>query len=262
MKALVRVLVSIYVLGSFGGVLGAKSRRRKAPTRNTQTQLSSPRQAGARKAVKAKLRTFQKIAGTTKKSALTYLPKLSQFVEPVKAKKQGVQSRRVRRRKTTTSKALSRRQQRRTMRVSRIRSNDQAEKIFSWPVDPKNFWLSSPFGPRTIRGKEGFHGGIDMAAPTGTPVYAAAEGKVVESRFSPGYGNYILIAHPNGYKTRYAHLSKSLTKTGQRVEAGKLIGRVGATGHVVKRRASSSGSHLHFEVYKHGSWVDPIGYIR
>ena len=100
-----------------------------------------------------------------------------------------------------------------------------------------------------------------MAAPKGTPVVAAASGTVIEAKYSPGYGNFIVIKHPGGYKTRYAHLSRILSKIGQRVRVGQLIGKVGATGKVTKNKSSKSASHLHFEVYVNGKRENPFRYL-
>lgn len=268
---IIQIIVVVFLAGSFASAAARKTKR-KAQARAPRTVLIPTKKTEtSRKNLKTKLRTFQKVAGKTEGTALRYLPKLREYVEPVNTsvkkgqkKKNAAQQVTHRRRipvKTKTASVSRTRTQKRPLRRLRIRSQEQPEKIFCWPVDPKNFWLSSPFGPRTIQGRSGFHGGIDLAAATGTDVYAAAPGKVVEAKYSSGYGNFIMIAHADGYKTRYAHLSRSLVKAGQRVGAGHLIGKVGATGRVVKRSSSSSGSHLHFEVYRNGKWVDPIGYI-
>jgi LysM repeat protein len=104
-----------------------------------------------------------------------------------------------------------------------------------------------PTGPR-IRKTQGLHGpgkrGIDIGAPTGTPIYASASGKVLIAKtgWSGGYGNMAIIQHPNGTKTLYAHMSKLITRTGAQVTQGEVIGLVGSTGH-------STGPHLHFEVF-------------
>ncbi len=135
------------------------------------------------------------------------------------------------------------------------------EGVFVWPVDPTTFWISSYFGPRTIKGCKGFHQGIDMAASHGTPVVAAANGYVKEAQYAPGYGNYILLVHPGSYKTRYAHLSRIRVKKGQRVRAGQLIGNVGATGKVTKSKWGTSADHLHFEVYSKGKRVNPFSFL-
>lgn len=93
---------------------------------------------------------------------------------------------------------------------------------------------------------QGIHGhnGVDMAAPAGTPIYAAASGRVIISKnsgYNGGYGNYVVVAHPNGTQTLYAHMTKSVVVVGSSVGQGELLGYVGTTGH-------SSGYHLHFEI--------------
>ena len=137
----------------------------------------------------------------------------------------------------------------------------QTDPIFKWPLSAKSFRISSLFGLRTIKGKTALHKGIDLAAATGTPVSAALAGKVMEARYSPGYGNTILLSHSKRFKTRYAHLQKLLVQAGQRVASGQLIGTVGTTGHVLRSRFGSSGSHLHFEVYSHGRAVNPFYFL-
>ncbi|MDE6499604.1 MAG: M23 family metallopeptidase [Rikenella sp.] len=98
------------------------------------------------------------------------------------------------------------------------------------------------------------HEGIDMGAPTGTPVYATGTGLVADQRPQTGYGIQIVIDHGFGYRTRYAHLSKNLVKPGQLVKRGEKIGEVGSTGR-------STGPHLHYEVIYRGRPVNPINYI-
>jgi murein DD-endopeptidase MepM/ murein hydrolase activator NlpD len=140
-------------------------------------------------------------------------------------------------------------------------ANFSKDITFCWPIDRSQFWLSSFFGPRKKPDHSwGFHFGIDMAAVKGTPIVAAADGLIVEAHFHPGYGNTILISHNNKYKTRYAHLDKMLVCVGQKVEKGTLIGKVGATGAVRKKKGRDA-SHLHFEVYAHGKQVNPLPYF-
>ena len=132
----------------------------------------------------------------------------------------------------------------------------------AWPIDRSQFWLSSFFGPRRQPDKSwGFHYGIDMAACRGTPVVAAVSGIVIEACFNSGYGNTIVISHGNKYKTRYAHLDKILVSMGQKVEQGCLIGKVGATGAVRKKKGRDA-SHLHFEVYAHGKQINPLSFFN
>lgn len=100
------------------------------------------------------------------------------------------------------------------------------------------------------------HAGIDFAAPTNEPVYAAADGKVVSAGYDGGYGKSVKIRGNDGYYTLYAHLNKYSVKKGQKIKAGERIGAVGSTGH-------STGPHLHFEV-RNGKdkAVHPNKYLR
>ena len=98
-------------------------------------------------------------------------------------------------------------------------------------------------GGRRTQGIHG-HNGIDIAAPVGTPLYAAAEGKVIIARYgwNGGYGNYVVINHPNGTQTLYGHASSLNVSEGQYVKQGQVIAKMGNTGR-------STGSHVHFEVH-------------
>lgn len=133
----------------------------------------------------------------------------------------------------------------------------QKDFIFTWPIEQSQFWLSSPFGPRKNPSGWSLHTGIDMAAVKGTPVKAAAAGAVIEAGPYNGYGNTVVIEHSKKYKTRYAHLDKILVSRGQQVPAGKVIGKVGATGLV----RGKDPSHLHFEVCAFGKRVNPLYYL-
>jgi murein DD-endopeptidase MepM/ murein hydrolase activator NlpD len=112
-------------------------------------------------------------------------------------------------------------------------------------------YLSSPFGRRWGRA----HEGVDLAAPGGAPIYAASAGTVIDSGWVGGYGRTVLIEHRPGFRTRYAHCARLLVKPGERVSQGRLIARVGSTGH-------STGPHLHFEVIVNGQPRDPARYYR
>ena len=135
------------------------------------------------------------------------------------------------------------------------------KRILSWPLERDRFWLSSFFGRRKIsRGKWTFHSGLDMAAIKGTPVHAAADGRVVEAGDSNnGYGNMIVLSHAQGHKTRYAHLDRIKVRYGHTVKRGQVIGTVGATGNV--RGNGTDASHLHFEVYRYTRPVNPLYYL-
>ena len=115
------------------------------------------------------------------------------------------------------------------------------------------YWLSSYFGWRSspFSGKRSYHSGVDMAAPSGTNVYAALAGKVTTVSYNSVYGNYIIVTHHSGYKTLYAHLSATLVSVGKYVDTNTRIGKVGNTG-------MSTGPHLHFTVFKQGKAVNPM----
>jgi murein DD-endopeptidase MepM/ murein hydrolase activator NlpD len=119
--------------------------------------------------------------------------------------------------------------------------------------------LSSGFGMRRhpILGYTRMHQGVDFAAPTGTPILAAGDGRLVRVGRYGSYGNYVRIAHGDVYATAYAHLAGFAdgVRAGHRVEQGEVIGYVGSTGR-------STGPHLHFEVLEHGEPVDPLGIAR
>ena len=121
--------------------------------------------------------------------------------------------------------------------------------MFSWPVTGT---ITSPFGWRSnpFGGGPEFHQGLDIAAPMGTTVTAAAGGTVIMAQWYGGYGNYILIDHGAGFSTGYGHLSAMYVSSGQSVQRGQAIGAVGSTGQ-------STGPHLHFEVRIAGKPVDP-----
>jgi murein DD-endopeptidase MepM/ murein hydrolase activator NlpD len=116
-----------------------------------------------------------------------------------------------------------------------------------WPI---NGQFTSPFGQRWGR----LHAGIDLAAPTGTPIRAAASGQVILAGVTGGYGNYTCINHGKSVSTCYAHQSRLGTTRGAAVKQGEVMGYVGNTGH-------SFGAHLHFEVRINGKPVDPMDYL-
>lgn len=126
-----------------------------------------------------------------------------------------------------------------------------ASGSFLWPV-ASYVYVSSRFGLRVhpITGKTKNHTGIDIASNQGTAVYASDGGTVTLAGWNGGYGNCIMIDHGNGYVTLYGHLSSISVSVGQTVSQGATIGAVGSTGN-------STGPHLHFEVLKNGTRIDP-----
>ena len=118
-------------------------------------------------------------------------------------------------------------------------------------------FMSSGFGYRSdpFTGTGAMHAGLDFKGPVGTPILAAADGKVTLAGFNGGYGNSIEIRHANGLLTRYAHMSGLNVRAGQMVERGVVIGRMGSTGR-------STGSHLHFEVRLNGQAINPRKFLE
>lgn len=136
-----------------------------------------------------------------------------------------------------------------------------AQRAKQWAATP-SIWpvkgpITSKFGPRVspFTGKKALHAGIDIGAPTGTPVQSPADGKVVVAAYDTRMGKFIRIDHGYGIETTYGHLSKILVKYGQRVHRGDIIGHVGSTGRF------STGPHLHYQVAINDRVVDPIQYI-
>ncbi len=126
---------------------------------------------------------------------------------------------------------------------------------FLWPVRSRVItcgygWRRNPF----TRANMEFHSGMDIRANYEW-VKASKYGKVTFSGWLGGYGNAVIIAHPDGYKTLYAHLSRSIVRPGQYVRQGQTIARSGNTGR-------STGPHLHFEVITHGKKVNPYSYLK
>jgi murein DD-endopeptidase MepM/ murein hydrolase activator NlpD len=123
----------------------------------------------------------------------------------------------------------------------------QAAGAFLWPARGT---LTSRFGWRYRR----HHNGIDVASPTGSPIYAARDGVVEFSGWKGGYGRVVVVDHGAGITTVYGHASRLLVRPGQRVKQGQLIALVGCTG-------SCTGSHVHFEVRINGQAVDPMRHL-
>lgn len=115
--------------------------------------------------------------------------------------------------------------------------------------------VTSPFGVRKdpITGRLDQHDGVDFAMAPGTPVRATAAGEVIYSGPRGGYGNVVVLQHPQGYETWYAHAQKTVVPVGKQVKAGEVVALSGSSGR-------STGPHLHFEVRKHGVPINPNSY--
>ncbi len=117
---------------------------------------------------------------------------------------------------------------------------------------PSRGAITSRFGPRW----QAFHHGVDLRAPVGTPVRAALGGAVVFAGWRNAvYGNFVILDHGDGVRTRYAHNSRILVKKGERVVQGQIIATSGETGRV-------TGPHIHFEVFRDSKAVDPLQHAR
>jgi len=145
-------------------------------------------------------------------------------------------------------------------RATRVHSNISVSsgprngQSYTWPL-PGHYSISSPFGYRMhpILGYSKFHSGVDIPAPSGTPIVAAKSGTVIMSQLMSGYGNVVMVDHGDTV-TVYAHCSALNVGVGESVKAGDVIAFVGSTG-------LSTGAHLHFEVRVNGSPVNPLGYV-
>lgn len=145
-------------------------------------------------------------------------------------------------------------------RATRVHSNISVSsgprngQSYTWPL-PGHYSISSPFGYRVhpILGYSKFHSGVDIPAPSGTPIVAAKSGTVIMSKLMSGYGNVVMIDHGDTV-TVYAHCSALNVGVGDLVNAGDVVAFVGSTG-------LSTGAHLHFEVRVNGSPVNPLGYV-
>lgn len=120
---------------------------------------------------------------------------------------------------------------------------------YIWPL--KRIDISSNFGRRNGR----LHAGIDLRAPRGTAIQAAADGWVKFSGYNRDYGHMVVIDHGNGIETAYAHNSRNVVGEGQTVTQGQIVGRVGRTGN-------ATGNHVHFEFRRDGQALNPANYLQ
>ncbi len=130
-----------------------------------------------------------------------------------------------------------------------------SEAGFMWPLSGYTT-LSSLFGSRAnpFTGAADNHSGIDVPAPSGTPILSAKSGIVLTSDYHWSYGNYVVVSHGNSQTTLYAHMVQRAVSVGDSVSQGQVLGYVGTTG-------TSTGNHLHFEVRLNGSRYDPVNYF-
>ena len=127
----------------------------------------------------------------------------------------------------------------------------------SWKVPISYTAFTSPYGWRIhpITGVRTFHYGVDLAAPTGRPIYATRSGTVDTASYNGSAGYYVQINHGDGYRSIYMHMTHYIVSPGQHVSQGQVIGYCGSTG-------GSTGPHLHFGISYNGSYVNPANYIR
>lgn len=135
--------------------------------------------------------------------------------------------------------------------------NDYAPSDATWLIPCNYTRFSSPFGWRVhpIYGDWRFHYGIDLAAPSGTPIYATRAGKVTRTTYDSSSGYYVVLDHQDGFESKYLHMTHYIVKPGDYVTAGQVIGYVGSTG-------ASTGAHLHFSIMYNGQHVNPASYIN
>jgi len=129
----------------------------------------------------------------------------------------------------------------------RLPSATPSGALLRWPLQGE---IRSRFG---LRGRR-HHDGLDIDGHQGDPIHAAADGEVVVARSWGAYGKTIILDHGGGLRTLYAHASRLLVNTGERVRAGQAIARVGRTGN-------ATGTHLHFELQKDGKVIDPMNHL-
>jgi murein DD-endopeptidase MepM/ murein hydrolase activator NlpD len=122
-----------------------------------------------------------------------------------------------------------------------------------WPVSGR---LEGGYGERSdpFSGEGAMHTGLDISAPTGTPVHVTADGIVLHAGWNGGYGRCVIVDHGNGYQTWYGHLSRMDVIEGQEIRQGEILGEVGSSGR-------STGSHLHYEVRIHSTPVNPYRFL-
>ena len=126
-----------------------------------------------------------------------------------------------------------------------------------WLVPCTYVYLSSPFGYRVhpIHGTYGFHSGVDLAAPGGTPIKATRAGTVTKATYDSASGYYVTVNHGDGFSSSYLHMTHYIVGVGDKVSQGQVLGYVGSTGW-------STGNHLHFSIYYNGTAQNPAAYMN
>jgi murein DD-endopeptidase MepM/ murein hydrolase activator NlpD len=151
---------------------------------------------------------------------------------------------------------LADRERQLTVLESLMSTRQLGERILPGGLPVIGGWISSHFGFRSdpITGHPAFHSGVDFAAVPGSHVIATGPGIVSFAGYKTGYGNVVEITHPTGYVTRYGHNSRNLVHEGETVQKGQAVAVIGSTGR-------STGTHVHFEVERNGSPVNPTRYL-
>jgi len=139
-------------------------------------------------------------------------------------------------------------------RLSEMERNRVFGRLFIYPTKGR---ITDRFGMRRdpFTGMRRFHNGVDLAGPVGTPVIASMSGKVAMLGYNPTYGKYLILTHPEGFQTLYGHLSTFRVQKGESVSQGQRIANMGNSGY-------STGSHLHFSIFRRGEPIDPFEYLH
>jgi len=139
-------------------------------------------------------------------------------------------------------------------RLSEMERNRIFGRLFIYPTRGR---ITDRFGMRRdpFTGIRRFHNGVDLAGPVGTPVNASMSGKVAMLGYNPTFGKYIILTHPDGFQTLYGHLDSFRVQKGEIVKQGQRIADMGNSGY-------STGSHLHFSIFRRGEPIDPFQYLH
>jgi murein DD-endopeptidase MepM/ murein hydrolase activator NlpD len=139
-------------------------------------------------------------------------------------------------------------------RLSEMERNRVFGRLFIYPTKGR---ITDRYGMRRdpFTGLRRFHNGIDLAGSVGTPVFASMSGRVAMLGYNPTYGKYLIMTHPEGFQTLYGHLDAFRVQKGQNVKQGQRIADMGNSGY-------STGSHLHFSIFRRGEPIDPFEYLH